>query len=124
MIKHELMSDEGILIVSPEGRLEASDFESLALEVDPYIEARGHLTGLMILSETFPRWSDFGALVSHLKFVRAHHEKIKRVAAVTDSKFVAVMPRVVDHFISAEVKHFEFADRKAAIEWLRHGRTE
>jgi hypothetical protein len=124
MIKHELKSAEGILIVSPEGRLEASDFESLAQEIDPYLEAQGHLTGLMIVSEAFPRWSDFGALVSHLKFVRAHHEKIKKVAAVTDSKFVAVMPRVVDHFISAEVKHFDFADSEAALEWLRNGETE
>jgi len=57
----------------------------------------------MILSETFPRWSDFGALVSHLKFARAHHEKIERVAAVADSKF---------------------ADRTAALEWLRSDRTE
>ncbi len=80
MIRHELREDDGILIVSPEASLTSEDFISLARDVDPYIERKGGLAGLLIESESFPGWRDFGALISHLRFVRDHHRKIRRVA--------------------------------------------
>jgi hypothetical protein len=54
MIKSELLKDKGVLVVSPIGRLEASDFEHLAEEIDPYIEQNGRLHGLMVYTEFFP----------------------------------------------------------------------
>ena len=54
MIHHELRQAEGILIISPESPLEASDFESLAREIDPYIEANGKLHGVMIDAHALP----------------------------------------------------------------------
>jgi hypothetical protein len=35
----------------------------------------------MIYTKSFPGWESFGALVSHLKFVADHHQKIERIAA-------------------------------------------
>lgn len=119
MISYELLRDEGILIVSPHGRLESADFTRLAQEVDPYIQEKGKLAGLMICAESFPGWEDLGALISHLKFVKDHHRHITKVAAVTDSAFLSIMPRVVDHFVSAEVRHFDYRDEEAALAWLR-----
>ena len=54
MISYELLRDRGILIVRPEGPLEQTDFEALAREVDPYIEAQGKLNGLLIAAKLFP----------------------------------------------------------------------
>ena len=76
MVNYELLRDEGILIIRPEGSLEASDFQKIAQDVDPYIEANGKLRGVMIDAESFPGWKDFAALVAHLKFVREHHRGI------------------------------------------------
>ena len=118
MLSHELDRDKGILIVRPEGPLEQSDFEHLAQEVDPYIESRGQLNGLLISAKVFPGWQDFAALVSHLKFVRNHHQHIKRVAAVSDSGFLTIMPRIANHFVDAEIQHFHFEDRERALDWL------
>ena len=59
MIKSELLKDKGVLVVSPVGRLEASDFEHLAAEIDPYIQHNGRLHGLMVYTEFFPSWADF-----------------------------------------------------------------
>ncbi len=120
MLSHELDRDKGILIVRPEGPLEQSDFERLAKEVDPFIESRGQLHGLLISAKVFPGWQDFAALVSHLKFVRNHHQHIKKVAAVSDSGFLTIMPRIANHFVDAKVKHFNFEDRERALEWLSH----
>ncbi len=119
MIKHELLQDEGILIVSPLSALSSDDFENLAREVDPYIEQHGPLAGLVIEAESFPGWDSFGALVSHLRFVKDHQKNIKKVAAVTDSSFLSILPTIGSHFVNAEVKHFDYADKDAAMMWVR-----
>jgi hypothetical protein len=115
----EVMLDEKILVITPEETLKATDFEGLAKEVDPYIEAMGTLNGLMIYSESFPGWENFAALLSHIKFIKEHQHNIKKVAAVTDSGFLSIMPRVANHFVHAEVKHFSYQDKDAALEWLK-----
>jgi hypothetical protein len=124
MISHELLRDRGILIVIPEGPLEKTDFVALAREVDPYIEAQGKLNGLLISAKLFPGWKDFAALVSHLRFVKNHHQRIRKVAAVTDSGFLSIMPRIATHFVDAEVKHFEYRDKDRALDWLSDSRVE
>ena len=118
MIKHQLLEDQGILIVSPEDKLSEEDFQQLAVAVDPYIEERGKLAGLMIETKTFPGWENFKGLLSHFRFVRDHHRSIRRVAMVSDSKLVAIGPKLAGHFVSAEVKHFPFDERDAALAWL------
>ena len=122
MINFELLRDQSILIVAPSGPLEQADFEQLAKEVDPFIASKGKLVGLMIYTETFPGWESFGALVSHLKFVADHHRRIERIAAVTDSGILKVMPRIADHFVQAQIKHFEFREKDRALAWLEAGK--
>ena len=44
MIHPELLHDQGILVITPEGSLQESDFVSLAkLVVDPFIESDDYL---------------------------------------------------------------------------------
>ncbi|MGD0961691.1 MAG: STAS/SEC14 domain-containing protein [Methylomonas sp.] len=119
MIHPELLPDQGILVITPEGPLQKSDFENLAQLVDPYIESHGDLRGVLIYAESFPGWSDFAALLSHLKFVKNHHQHIARLAAVTDSAFLTIMPSIAGHFVHAEVRHFAYGDKQQAIEWLQ-----
>ena len=118
MIKFNLDEANRILTVSPEGKLEAEDFAQLAEVVDPFLEEHGPLRGLLIKAEAFPGWQDFAALISHLRFVKAHHTRIDRVAAVTDSGFLSVLPQVANHFVKAEVRHFPYQDRQIALDWL------
>jgi len=118
MIKSELRKKDGILIVMPEGPLATADFDELAKKVDPYIKEKGGLKGLMICTESFPGWQDFSSLISHLTFVRDHERHIAKVAAVTDSGFLSIMPRIVEHFVQADVRHFDYADKAEAMKWL------
>lgn len=119
MIDAKLMRDEAILVVAPQDRLRSTDFERLHLLVDPYIEEHGNLKGLLIDAEVFPGWEDFSSLLSHLRFVHNYHRKIERVAAVTDIGFLAILPRVADHFTAAEVRHFAYHERDRALGWLQ-----
>ncbi len=118
MIHHELLQAEGILIITPESRLEAADFEKVAQEIDPYIEANGKLHGVMIDAKSFPGWKDFAGLVAHLKFIKNHHQKIQKLAVVSDSSFLSFAPKIASHFIQAEVKHFSHTQREEALRWL------
>ncbi|HEX9808185.1 MAG TPA: STAS/SEC14 domain-containing protein [Alphaproteobacteria bacterium] len=118
MIATEFLEDRGVLMISPKGPLEAADFERVAREIDPVIARDGALRGLMIVARSFPGWRDFGALLSHLRFVRDHHRKVRKVAAVSDGGFLAVLPAVVGHFVNAEVRHFDHADKAEALAWL------
>ena len=118
MIQHELNSEKGILILKPLGPLEAKDFAEITRDADAYIESHDSLNGLMIVAEKFPGWEDIQGFVAHLQFVRDHHKKIKKVAFVSDSKFFEFVPRLAEHFVSAEVKHFDSHNEKSGLEWL------
>jgi len=121
MIGFELLSDKGIVILSPDGPLEEADFLRLAEEVDPYIAANGRLTGLMIRARSFPGWASFGALVSHLRFVKDHHRKIARIAAVTDDHLLKILPAIASHFVAADIRQFPSSEEAQAIAWLQGG---
>lgn len=118
MLKHELRKDQGILIVRPVGPLSADDFEFIATDVDAHIEAHGKLNGLMIHARRFPGWEDLWAVMSHLKFVREHHRKIRRVAVVSDAAVLQFAPKIAAHFVSAEIRQFPYKAEKEALAWL------
>ena len=119
MLQIKFDQDTGIVTVTPSVPLNKNDFTLLASEVDPYIEKEGKLNGLIIQIESFPGWEDFAGLISHLKFVREHHKKIEKVAAVTDGKIVSIMPKIVDHFVNAKVKYFPYESLDEAILWVK-----
>ena len=119
MLINEVLLAEKITVVTPEVPLEVTDFEALSLEVDPYIKAMDGLNGLMIYAESFAGWENFSALLSHMKFVKEHHHNIKKVAAVTDTGFLSILPQVVGFFVQAEVKHFPYEDKAIALDWLK-----
>jgi hypothetical protein len=115
MLSHQLLRTEGILIVHPQAPLEAADFQGLAQEIDPYIEANGKLNGLMIDLAKLPRWKDFAVLVAHLRFVKDHHRRIEKVAVVTNSGVLAAASKIASHFVQADIRHFsESQSRKGA----------
>ena len=118
MINHKLMRTEGVLVLTPEAPLEATDFEQLAREIDPYIEANGKLHGLMIDADSFPGWKDFASLVAHMKFIKNHHQKIQKIAVVSDGSFLSFAPKFASHFVQADIRHFPHSQREDALRWL------
>ncbi len=119
MLKHELRQDDGILVLHPEGPLEAADFTALATDVDAYLERHGMLRGVLIRAKSFPGWKDFGALLAHLKFLKAHLQRIEKVAVVADGPIATLMPNIANHFVRAQVQHFDLTHEDAAWAWLK-----
>jgi hypothetical protein len=118
MLHHEIDIENGILTLTPSGELSAMDFKQLTDVIDEYNSEHESLQALMILTEHFPGWDSFGALFQHLKLIRQQRDQVKKVAAVTDSGFVTVMPHIIDHFIQADVRHFAYSEKAQALDWL------
>lgn len=118
MLNVRLDEPTGIVSVTPEGTLKKSDFNAAAAVIDPYIEQQGTLKGLFIETKSFPGWDSFGSLISHLRFVKDHHRKIKRVALATDSPIGNFAEHVASHFVAAEIKTFAYDERDQARLWL------
>jgi hypothetical protein len=118
MIEHAIDTAHSILYVRPKSALTQGDFVQLAKTVDPYIEETGDLAGLIIEAPTFPGWESLGAMIGHFRFVRDHHQHIKKIGLVTDSALGNVAQYLASHFVSAEIRHFSARELEAAKHWI------
>ena len=118
MIEHSLDTANSVLYVRPQAALSQDDFAALAREIDPFIEATGDLKGLIIETASFPGWESLGAVAAHLRFVRDHHRRIRKVAVVTDSALGKVAEHLASHFVAAEIRRFEAGEADAAAQWV------
>ena len=118
MLDYTLDTTRSILHLRPGAALTQEDFARLAKSVDPQIEKTGGLAGIIVDAAKFPGWDSFGALAAHLRFVREHHKKVKKIAIVTDSALGNVGEKLASHFVAAEIKHFPAGQAEAARSWI------
>jgi hypothetical protein len=118
MLIVKLDQENGIAMLEPHGALNQSDFEWAAQQIDPLIESAGELKGLIIHVETFPGWDSFAGLTAHLKFVRGHQKNIRRIALVSDSVIGDLAEKIGNHFIEAEIRHFDFQELENSKTWI------
>ncbi len=118
MIAFEIDAEQSILVIRPSGALEEGDFTSLTRAVDAYLGDSGELAGVIVEAASFPGWDSLGALVAHVKFVREHHKRIRKVAVVTDSEIGNLAERLASHFLAAKVRRFPAGDFAAARAWI------
>ncbi|WP_028646556.1 STAS/SEC14 domain-containing protein [Nocardiopsis sp. CNT312] len=116
-VSHRMDTESRVLVVELEGPLRAQDFDALAQTADSWIASHGELAGLVVHSRDFPGWENVSGLLHHARFVRDHHKRIRRVALAADSRLADLMPRLADHFVEAELRHFDHDDLTGAVAW-------
>jgi SpoIIAA-like len=119
MLEYAILKPEGILVLQPSESLSEEDFVRLSASVDAYLADHASIHGVLIHAKAFPGWENFAGFTAHMLFVRNHHQKIERVALVTDSPVARVAEALAKHFIAAEIKHFPFAGYEKALNWLK-----
>lgn len=119
MLNHTLLSNEGTLILEPSGPLEAADFAAVTHDMDPYLAKHGSLAGVMIFAKAFPGWLNLEAAISHLRLIEKYHQKIKRLAIVSDNGLLSALPKFAAHLVHPDVKHFSESEYEDALQWLR-----
>lgn len=122
MLRFEWLDERNILIVTADGPLVGADFAKFAEQIETSGTLHNRPTRLMIRTESFPRWEGFEAFVAHLKFVFGHHQQIERVAIVTDSELLKIMPHVASLLIHPKIKQFGFGETDEGLTWLETGR--
>ena len=118
MLDFSVDAQHSIVHLRPKAALTKEDFAVLAKAVDPHIEAKGGLAGIIVEIAQFPGWESLGAMAAHFRFVRDHHKKVKKIAVVTDAKIGEIAPKLASHFVSAEIKHFPAGQAQAAQKWI------
>jgi hypothetical protein len=117
-VSHRIITERGVLLVEPHGRLRAEDFDALDAAADTWsASGEGALRGVVVHARQFPGWENLGSLLRHVRFVRDHHQKIRRVALAVDGPVAHIAPPLVDLFVQAEMKQFGYDDLEAAIVW-------
>lgn len=118
MLNTTLDEERGIALLEPIGALSEIDFEQAARVIDPLIEQRGRLAGVVIHTQWFPGWESFAAMCAHLRFVKNHHRSVERVALVTDSNLGRLAEPIADHFVAADIEIFDYDELGAAMDWV------
>jgi len=116
-ITPRLIPESGVIVVEVREPLRVQDFDTLAFTSDAWIGAHGDLHGLVIHVREFPGWENIGSVRRHLRFVRDHHRKVKRVALVTDGKLASLVSRLAKYLVRAEVKRFTYDELESAVAW-------
>ncbi len=116
-----LDADAGILVLEPvaDTALSEDDFEAVGQAIGNYLKDHDRLRGILIHSRKFPGWQSIGALFAHLKFVNAVHDKIDRIALVTNSPMGTFADHVLDPLMLAKIRKFDYDQRDEAMGWLR-----
>ena len=118
MIDHSFDATQSILHLRPKAALTKEDFAQITKTVDPQIEKTGALAGVIIEIAAFPGWDSLGAMAAHLRFIRDHHKRVKKIAVVTDAKLGVVAEKLASHFVAATIKHFPAGQAEAARQWI------
>ncbi len=106
------LRDENLYIIQAKGPLSEEDFRRLSEDVDRFLEQHSILKGLCIHTREFPGWEDLTGLISHLRFVRDHHRQVEKVALASDSTLATIAPKLVEHFVSAEIKKLNYEQKE------------
>lgn len=118
MLDIDLNKENSTLVLKPNNALTKKDFDKITKLVDPYIEEKGKLNGIIIYVEVFPWWDSFSALLSHFKFIKNHHQKVSNIALVTNSVVADFAEHIASHFINAKIKHFDYDKLEDAKNWI------
>ncbi len=105
-------------LLEPAGKLTRQDFERLNEQFNAREGASGNIPNLVIHSRDFPGWTNFGALIEHLKFVHDHQKTIDKIALVSDARILDIVQHVARHFLAAQIRHFPATELTAALEWV------
>ncbi len=120
MVIIDIDQSEGVVVLKPVDmtRLSEADFRNITDQIDDYLKEHEYLQGLMIVTERFPGWDSLTAFTSHIRLIREHHKRIRKVAVVSDSPLLTAAPHLVDHFIHARIRHFGTDEIDAARKWV------
>ncbi len=62
----------------------------------------------------------FEGFIEDIKFEAGHLDRFKKVAIISDKKWMEILGKLVNHIPDIQLETFNFNERKSAVEWLSH----
>ena len=118
MITTEVIAPSVLKIVAPE-KLSANDFADLAPQVESIMKQQGKVR-LLIDASRLEGWENITALEKHAAFVKAHQQKVERIAVVARRDWQHWLVGAVRVFLHPEVRPFNKGDESEALRWLEN----
>jgi hypothetical protein len=118
-------ASRGLLVLRVAGRFETPELGHLAAR-DGLVAYHGRIRGLVIEldealwdpeAEDGQGWTALDTLLSHLAFVRIHHESLERVALVGAAGWAPLVADLGKHFAHAELRWYPTVRGRAASAW-------
>jgi len=117
MIHTHLDEERNIIHISPDGKLQTADFDTLTQTINARINRVDKVPAIVIETRHRPHWESFKALLHHLKFIKEYHKLVPKVAIVSDSKALSIARSLADHFTQAKVRYFPSDLALQAVDW-------
>ena len=116
-VSHRVLPESGVIVVEVTEPLRAQDFDAVAATADAWLATHDLLPGVVLHARAFPGWENVGSLLRHVRFVRDHHRAVRRVALAADAGLAELLPRLGEHFVAAELRHFGYDELDDAVAW-------
>ncbi|MBU3030317.1 STAS/SEC14 domain-containing protein [Paracoccus marinaquae] len=117
MLNIQADADRNVITARPEGQIPASEFEALGAAIEDHANRHDRMPGLVVHLKGLPHWQGLSAMRAHFEVVRRHGMVLPRVAIVTDTFGLAMLPSLADIFVRARVRHFDVRQMDEAIVW-------
>jgi hypothetical protein len=116
MIKIEILAPGVLKVVAP-AKLQAGDFATLAPQVETIIKHARKIR-LLIDASQLEGWENIGALEQHAAFVKAHQDKVDRIAVIARHEWQHWLVGAVKVFLHPQIKVFAKDDADEARKWV------
>ncbi len=116
MIKTNVIAPGVLKIIAPE-KFNADDFLELAPQVEAIIKQSGQIR-LLIDASRVEGWENINALEKHVTFVKAHQQKVERIAIIARHDWQRWLVGAVKVLLHPEVRAFAKGDESEATRWL------
>ena len=118
-VKVDLLEDDKILILESIKPLAKEDFEYVNSIINPFLEKYKELNGVILKIKEFPGWDRLSSMKAHFEFIKKHHEKVKKLAFVTDSSLVEIFEHFAKFVVHPKVKEFAYDKLDEALKWIK-----
>jgi len=118
MIDTKFDSEKNIAVVTPGKTVSAADLTALSEAFNAYINTHDSVPNVVIRADGLPHWQDMAALKRHIKFIRDHQRVVAKLALVTDSPGLALLPMLARLFVKTTLRRFSTAREAEALAWV------
>jgi hypothetical protein len=116
-VSHHLDPATGVLVIDVDRPVRAQDIDAVATTTDDWLATHAELPGIVVHARSFPGWENLAGMLHHLRFVRDHHRRVRRVGVAADGRSATVLSGLAEHFTAASVRCFGFDEMPAALRW-------